>query len=1015
MNPNVTDRLFSIIRENRAVFEFTQEKATDGLFILDPTRPDYLWMNPKLRYVLGYEQSSLENEESASKFIDDENLEFLTGLTKGKYQVHLKHKHGFKLHLECEVLPVEDEESRLIIFGFSKTDPVPETKINLLRKINRYKKIIEGTELGTWQWNIQTGETIFNDRWAEVVGYKLAELEPTSEEVWRSIAHPEDQDKCMAALADHFAGKSDYYLTESRVKHKNGNWIWVRDKGKVVTWTEDGEPEWMTGFHVDITEEKKSLEIKMLFIDQAPSAIAMFDTHMRYIAASQKWQEDYKIENDVIIGRTHYDIFPNISQEWKNIHKRCLEGEILRKDEDCYLWEDGTEQWISWEVRPWYTHEQEIGGLIMHTSDITRIKVAEKQNFEKQQLMETVLESIDVGIVACDKDGKLTLFNKATKDWHGMPAKTVPQEKLSEYYGLFNIEGNKALTPEEIPLLKVLNSGRLLNEEIMIKPKNASHRKVSVNGSQFFDENGNVAGAVVAMHDITNRIEAEQKLRISEETFRGSFEHAAIGMATLDTEGRWLEMNNRVCEMVGYTPAELRQLSFKDITHPDDLDLDLKLLDELVDGKRDYYHMDKRYFHKSGRIVYIHLSVSLVRDDNNNPLFFVSQITDITKQKIAEEKMEKALAEMEALLEASTQVSIISIKPDGIITAFNKGAENLLGYSREEMIGKQTPAVIHSKKQMKARSREFEVEYGEKFEGVELFKAMAKKNPFDTREWLYKRKNGTIFPVQLTITAIKDGQDIIGYLGVATNISELKTAQKELSSILELTKDQNDRLKNFAHIVSHNLRSHSGNFGMLLNLFVEEYPDKKDDQIMEMLHKASENLKETIEHLNEVTVINTAVSETLIEINLREEITKAVNSVSALIAEANLEVINDVPEDCSILGINAYMESILLNFTTNAIKYRSLDRESFVKFSIQPKRKYTQLIIEDNGLGIDLKRHRQKLFGMYKTFHNHKDSRGVGLFITKNQIEAMGGKIAVESTVDKGTKFIINLKNYEKG
>ena len=105
----------------------------------------------------------------------------------------------------------------------------------------------------------------------------------------------------------------------------------------------------------------------------------------------------------------------------------------------------------------------------------------------------------------------------------------------------------------------------------------------------------------------------------------------------------------------------------------------------------------------------------------------------------------------------------------------------------------------------------------------------------------------------------------------------------------------------------------------------------------------------------------------------------------------------------------------MLNFTTNAIKYRSQDRDSMLRFSVINKRKTVQLIIEDNGLGIDLNRHRQKLFGMYKTFHNHKDSRGIGLFITKNQIEAMGGKIMVESKVNEGTGFSINFKKNEKG
>lgn len=1007
------DRVFSLIRKNQDIFEFTQVNALDGYLVFNLNDPHALWLNPKLRSVLGYDPQQFENEEHTSKFLDEENLNYLKSLEKGSTRIFLMHKQGYKLRLSGSVKRVTEDGSTYLFLGCNQIEQTPELKQKLLRKIRRYEKIIEGAELGNWQWNIQTGETIFSDNWAEVLGYSLEELEPTSVKTWEVLAHSEDLEKCNLELQRHFEGDTDFYQTEARMKNKSGNWVWVRDKGKVVTWTKDREPEWMTGFHVDVTEEISRLEIKKLFIDQAPSAIAMFDMNMVYIAASNKWLEDYNIQDKEIIGRRHYEVFPNISDEWKDIHKKCMQGEIHSKDEDCYIYADGTEQWISWEVRPWFTSENVIGGILMHTADITAIKFAEREVFKKQQLMETVLESIDVGIVACNENGELTLFNRATKDWHGLPPEQIPHERLSEYYGLYNLEGDRALDLSEIPLLKVLKNGKLENDEIMIKPIDGVKRKVSVNGSRLFNENGNLAGAVVAMHDITKRIEAEKKHRISQETFRGSFENAAIGMAIVKPDGQWLQINNRVSEIVGFSAEELRKKTFRDITHPEDLDLDLKLLNELIDGKRDHYHMDKRYYHKDGHLVYIHLAVSLVRDEQNKPLFFVSQITDISKEKLAEAKLKKTLLELEGLLEASTRVSIIGINPDGIIKVFNRGAENLLGYSKEEMIGIQTPAIIHSKKEMKSRSKEFAALYGEKHEGVDLFKAMATKSNFDTREWLYKPKYGNMFPVQLTITTIKDGGEIMGYLGVATNISKLKNAEKELSNILELTKDQNDRLKNFAHIVSHNLRSHSGNLGMLLDLYLEDHPEQKENQIIEMLYKASGNLKETIDHLNEVTVINTSVSETLVPVNLRKEVVNAKHSVAALIGNAQLELINEVPEDCYVKGIRAYMESILLNFTTNAIKYRAEERDSFVRFSIEEEKNFIRLIIEDNGLGIDLKKHRQKLFGMYKTFHNHKDSRGIGLFITKNQIEAMEGKIEVESTVNKGTKFIITLKKHE--
>ena len=115
-------------------------------------------------------------------------------------------------------------------------------------------------------------------------------------------------------------------------------------------------------------------------------------------------------------------------------------------------------------------------------------------------------------------------------------------------------------------------------------------------------------------------------------------------------------------------------------------------------------------------------------------------------------------------------------------------------------------------------------------------------------------------------------------------------------------------------------------------------------------------------------------------------------------------------KDINIQIVPAYLDSILMNFITNGVKYKHPDREPTLKFSTEKKGEYTLLNIEDNGLGIDLDKYGSKLFGMYKTFHTNKDSRGIGLYITKNQVEAMHGKIEVESKLGEGTKFKVFFK-----
>ncbi len=162
-------------------------------------------------------------------------------------------------------------------------------------------------------------------------------------------------------------------------------------------------------------------------------------------------------------------------------------------------------------------------------------------------------------------------------------------------------------------------------------------------GKLLFDERGATVGAVLNSRDVTERRLAEERVRESEERFSGAFEHAAIGMALVAPEGRWLRVNRALCTLVGYTREELLTKTFQDITHPDDLAADLENVRRMLAGDIETYQMEKRYVHKSGRVVWILLTVSMVRDDQNQPLCFVSQIQDISEHKQSGAALERRL------------------------------------------------------------------------------------------------------------------------------------------------------------------------------------------------------------------------------------------------------------------------------------------------------------------------------------------------------------------------------------
>jgi PAS domain S-box-containing protein len=154
----------------------------------------------------------------------------------------------------------------------------------------------------------------------------------------------------------------------------------------------------------------------------------------------------------------------------------------------------------------------------------------------------------------------------------------------------------------------------------------------------------------------------EDELRRSEEQFRGAFDYAAIGMALVAPEGRFLKVNRCLCDIVGYSDQELLARTFQDITHPDDLDADLSYVRQMLAGELRHYHMEKRYFHKDGHVVIVLLSVSLVHDSRGDPLYFISQIQDITARKRAEEERETLICQLqEALATVKTLRELLPI------------------------------------------------------------------------------------------------------------------------------------------------------------------------------------------------------------------------------------------------------------------------------------------------------------------------------------------------------------------
>lgn len=367
-------------------------------------------------------------------------------------------------------------------------------------------------------------------------------------------------------------------------------------------------------------------------------------------------------------------------------------------------------------------------------------------------------------------------------------------------------------------------------------------------------------------------------------------------------------------------------------------------------------------------------------------------LQDITERK----KSEREIQQLSLVAKHTSNCVIITDNSKKILWV-NASLLDLTGYKFEEIVG-NTPKMFQFEKTNPDTIRL-------------INETLDKKQKISNIEVLNKGKYNNEYWLELNIVPIYDEfSELTGYIAVETNITDKKKTTEEQNLLLNLTQLQNERLQNFAYIVSHNLRSHTVNIRSLMEMLFIKKPELKEYQLTQILEGSIENLFETIDHLTDIAQIINNKHKSLEGINLYSTINKAISNVSSFEVNSEIRIINDVNKDLTVLALPTYLDSIILNLITNAIKYRDVNKKSFIKITAEKNDFGIKMSVSDNGIGIDMERNRRKMFGMYKTFHRNADARGIGLFITKNQVEAMGGSIDVESEVNIGTTFTVNFK-----
>lgn len=457
-------------------------------------------------------------------------------------------------------------------------------------------------------------------------------------------------------------------------------------------------------------------------------------------------------------------------------------------------------------------------------------------------------------------------------------------------------------------------------------------------------------------------------------------------------------ISKKVEDILGYTSKEwIESPNFwKDHIYPEDKERAVNYY--TLKTKENLNHdFEYRMIAKNGSIVWLRDIVNVVIE-NGKAVSLRGIMIDITKTKEAEKRIIESQHKIEDLVNSIDGIVWECDYKTLELTFISKKSEEILGYTPEEWMSDVNFWEKHIHPEDKVNS-------------VYSFKNLiTKENKQKDSEYRMITKDGSTIWIKELINVIYENNNPVSIRAIMIDITKTKEAEKDLVDSFSLVTEQNKRLLNFSYIVSHNLRSHTSNIEAITSLIESSESEEETNQMVQLLKTASGSLNETMHNLNEVVSIQTNIgllSETL---NLKQYIDNVRNVLSEQIIIKDVSIFNTIPDDVTINYNPAYLESILLNLISNAIRYGHPERKPIITIEYFTENDMKVLQISDNGIGLDLKKYGDKIFGMYKTFTNNRDSRGIGLFITKNQIDAMGGSISVESVLNFGSTFKIYIK-----
>lgn len=405
-------------------------------------------------------------------------------------------------------------EKNYVIMNLIDISREKEQLLELENSRRRMENIIEGTNVGTWELNMETGETNRNERWAEILGYNLHELFQSEGNTWKDLVHPDDLVVELKRDEQLYNREIEYYDDEYRMKHKNGSWVWIQDRGKVISWTQDGKPLLISGTHSDITKRKQDEEAlrdseekyRMIF-ENNPLGIIHYNYEGTIINCNENFSKIIGSARLALIGS---DILKLFDKEFNSALIKSLKGKQTIYEGVYSKNESGKDTLMRVIFDPILVDNEIVLGGIGIIEDITERKRLEMALANEKNLLKTTLISVGDGVISTDNKGKIVFMNRAAENLTGW---TQREAKGKSFEKIFNAINETTGEKSENIIKKALkkNIPDRSNHTILIS-KDGTERSIENSTAPILQDNGEIVGMVLAFRDCSEKKKKQEEI-----------------------------------------------------------------------------------------------------------------------------------------------------------------------------------------------------------------------------------------------------------------------------------------------------------------------------------------------------------------------------------------------------------------------------------------------------------------------------------------------------------------------